>query len=255
MPALKNESYTIDDIYALPDGQRAELIDGVIYDMSPPSFRHQYLSSKLVSKIDQYIEAKKGNCIVIASPFAVFLNADNKNYVEPDISIICDKTKINGKGCNGAPDWIIEIVSPSTRQNDYGIKLFKYCNAGVREYWIVDPIKNRITVYNFEDKTNVEEYTFSDKVKAGIYEDLEINFSEIEQYNGVRFYTFLKCVPKAWQKNETTVEEYTFADKVKAGIYEDLENEFSEMKQYGNVFLKKQGKSLLFRWFSDTLFM
>jgi Uma2 family endonuclease len=80
----------------------------------------------------------------------------------------------------GAPDWIIEIVSPSTKQNDYGIKLFKYCNSGVREYWIVDPAKNRITTYNFENETTVNEYSFSDKVKTGIYEDLEIDFSEIQ---------------------------------------------------------------------------
>ena len=180
MPALKLEIYTIDDIYALPDGQRAELIDGVIYNVAPPSFRHQYLSSKLVSKINQYIEEKKGDCIVVAAPFAVFLNKDDKLYLEPDISVICDKAKIDNKGCNGAPDFIIEIVSPSTKQNDYGIKLFKYCNAGVREYWIVDPIKNRIMVYNFENKTSVMEYTFTDKVKVGIYEDLEIDFSEIE---------------------------------------------------------------------------
>ena len=181
MPALQLEEYTIDDIYALPEGQRAELIDGVIYNMAPPTIRHQYLLTKLVSKIDQYIERKKENCQVYASPFAVFLNENNKNYVEPDISVICDKAKLeNGKGCLGSPDWIIEIVSPSTKSMDYGIKLFKYCNSGVREYWIVDPMKNIIIVYHFENGTTVENYTFADKVKSGIYEDLEIDFSEIQ---------------------------------------------------------------------------
>ena len=180
MPALKIEEYTTEDIYALPDGQRAELIDGVIYNMAPPTFRHQYLITKLVAKIDRYIDTKKGNCIVIPSPFAVFLNNDNKTYVEPDISVICDNKKIDGYGCNGAPDWVIEIVSPSTKNMDYGIKLFKYRNSGVREYWIVDPIRNIITVYNFDGETTVENYTFADKVKAGIYEDLEIDFSEIQ---------------------------------------------------------------------------
>lgn len=179
MPALKLESLTTEYIYSLPDGKRTELIDGVIYDMALPTFRHQNIIFSLARKIADYIEDKKGICKVVLAPFAVFLNNDNKTYVEPDISVICDKSKIDNYGCNGAPDWIIEIVSPSTKQNDYGIKLFKYCNAGVREYWIVDPIKNRITVYNFENETNVEEYTFADKVKAGIYEDLEIDFSEI----------------------------------------------------------------------------
>ena len=180
MEALQSVVYTIDDIYALPDGQRAELIDGIIYNMSPPNIRHQYLNTKLASKIDQYIDTKKGNCMVFSAPFAVFLNADDKTYVEPDISVICDKTKLeNGRGCMGAPDWIIEIVSPSSKRMDYGIKLFKYYDSGVKEYWIVDPLKNKITVYNFENETDTEEYSFSDKIKVGIYKDLEIDFSEI----------------------------------------------------------------------------
>ena len=181
MPALKFEEYTIDDIYALPEGQRAELIDGVIYNMAPPTIRHQRISNYISTEINLYIRAMKGSCEVFTAPFAVFLNENNRNYVEPDISVICDKMKLdNGKGCHGAPDWIIEIVSASTMQRDYGIKLFKYCNSGVREYWIVDPIKNRIFVYNFENEAIVNEYTFGDKVKAGIYEDLEIDFSEIK---------------------------------------------------------------------------
>lgn len=84
----------------------------------------------------------------------------------------------NGNGCNGAPDWIIEIVLPSSKRMDYHIKLFKYHTAGVKKYWIADPIKNLITTYNFE-KEITEIYTFADKVKEGIYEDLEIDFSEI----------------------------------------------------------------------------
>lgn len=93
--------------------------------------------------------------------------------------MICDKEKLTDEGCKGAPDWMIEIVSPSSIRMDYYIKLFKYRTAGVKEYWIVDPAKNRIMVYNFEHDT-VEEYTFSDKVKAGIYGDMEIDFSEID---------------------------------------------------------------------------
>ncbi|MDE5589145.1 MAG: Uma2 family endonuclease [Acetatifactor sp.] len=76
---------------------------------------------------------------IYLAPYAVFLNADETNYVEPDISVICDKSKLDERGCNGAPDWIIEVVSPSTERMDYGIKLFKYRSAGVREYWIVNP--------------------------------------------------------------------------------------------------------------------
>ena len=179
MEALQQEIlYTTDYIENLPEGQRAELIDGHIYYMAPPTFKHQYLNTKLVSKIDQYITSNKGSCIAITAPFAVYLNNDDKNYVEPDISVICDKSKIDEKGCHGAPDWIIEIVSPSSKRLDYLVKLFKYRNSGVREYWVVDPLKKRVTVYNFENET-MEEYGFNDIVKVGIYEDLYIDFSQI----------------------------------------------------------------------------
>lgn len=178
MPLLKTETSTIEDIYALPDGQRAELIDGTIYNMSPPNRVHQRIEFSLARKIADYIDSNQGECEVNISPFAVFLNENDTTYVEPDISVICDKNKLNERGCNGAPDWIIEIVSPSSKRMDYFIKLFKYHTAGVKEYWIVDPIKNLITTYNFENETT-EIYTFSDAIKVGIYEDLEIDFSNI----------------------------------------------------------------------------
>jgi len=170
--------YTIEDIYNLPEGKRAELIDGVIYDMAAPSRIHQKLVSRLNQKIANYIDSKNGECEVYPAPFAVFLNADDKTYVEPDISVICDREKLNDEGCKGAPDWIIEIVSPSNAGYDYIRKLNLYTNAGVKEYWIVDPEKKKIIVYNFSQDA-VEIYTFNDIVKAGIYEDLEIDFSEL----------------------------------------------------------------------------
>lgn len=172
------ECDTIDDIYNLPDGQRAELIDGELYMMAASNRIHQKLVMALSNRIFNYIQGKNGDCEVYSSPFAVFLNADNEIYLEPDISVICDKNKLTEEGCKGAPDWIIEIVSPSSVRMDYYVKLFKYRTAGVREYWIVDPDKNRILVYGFEHDT-IAEYTFSDKVRVGIYEDFEILFSEI----------------------------------------------------------------------------
>ncbi len=170
--------YTVEDIYNLPDGQRAELIDGELYMMATPGRIHQRLVMLLSNRIFNYINSKNGDCEVYPSPFAVFLNADDKLYLEPDISVICDKDKLTEEGCKGAPDWIIEIVSPTSRPMDYNKKLFKYRTAGVREYWIVDPMKRQITVYNFEHDT-FEEYSFSDKVKTGIYDDFDINFAEI----------------------------------------------------------------------------
>ena len=173
----EEKTYTIDDVYTLPEGQRAELIDGQIYDMAPPSRLHQRLLNFINTEINLYIRNNNGNCEVYPAPFAVFLNEDNINYVEPDISVICDQSKLTDKGCNGAPDWIIEIVSPSSKRMDYLIKLFKYRNADVKEYWIVDPEKNRITAYNFVHDT-IEEYAFGDDVPVGIYEDFSIKVSE-----------------------------------------------------------------------------
>ena len=178
LPLRKTEFHTTDYIYALPDGERAELIDGEIYNMAPPSPKHQSIAGELYRKIGNHIESKGGSCKPFIAPFAVFLNEDSYNYVEPDISVICDPSKIDHRGCNGAPDWIIEIVSPSSHKIDYLVKLFKYRSAGVREYWIVDPDKNSITVYNFETE-NIEHYSFSDIVGVGILEDLSIDFNQV----------------------------------------------------------------------------
>lgn len=174
------KTYTIDDIYALPDGKRAELVDGQIYDMAPPNRKHQMIVGELFTTINNYFKLKNGICESYIAPFAVFLNKDDKNYVEPDISVICDKSKLTDQGCFGAPDWIIEIVSPGSRRMDYFTKLFKYRTSGVREYWIVDPDRKRITLYDFESE-DTQDYSFSESVKAGIYDDLFINFSEIAE--------------------------------------------------------------------------
>lgn len=174
----QNNHFTIDDIYALPEGQRAELIDGQIYMMTPPTRKHQRIAVELSTSINNYIKKQGGSCEVNIAPFAVFLNGDDKNYVEPDISVICSPDKLTDKGCTGAPDWIIEIVSPASRRTDYFTKLFKYRTAGVHEYWIVDPEKDRITVWNFEHGDTTE-FSFKDSVKAGIYEDFSIDFSQL----------------------------------------------------------------------------
>ena len=170
--------YTTADIFDLPDGHRAELIDGQIYYMAPPSRRHQKISMELSATIRDYIRSHNGSCEVYSAPFAVFLSEDDRNYVEPDISVICDPNKLTDRGCTGAPDWIIEIVSPSSRRMDYFVKLFKYRSSGVREYWIVDPDKKQIIAYDFIND-DMNQYTFADSVKVGIYEDLVIDFAEI----------------------------------------------------------------------------
>lgn len=174
MALPKEKLYTINDIYALPDGQRAELIDGEMYMMAPPGRKHQDLVSFLHLEIGNFIRNKKGDCKIYPAPFAVFLNEDDQTYVEPDISVICDESKLDDRGCNGAPDWIIEIVSPSSKRMDYFIKLFKYQTAGVQEYWIVDLDRKLVIVYEFE-KDDGNTYAFTDEIPVGIYDgDLKI---------------------------------------------------------------------------------
>ena len=178
--ALPQENiHTIDDIYALPDGERAELIDGQIYYMAPPSRKHQRILGEIYATIREYIKSNNGSCEVDIAPFAVFLNENDLNYVEPDISVICDRDKLTEKGCAGAPDWIIEIVSPGSRTMDYYKKLFKYRTAGVREYWIVDHERNLVIVYDFQND-NVANYTLTDNIPAGIYPGFTINLSMLD---------------------------------------------------------------------------
>lgn len=179
LPQMNDNCYSIADIYRLPEGERAELINGQIYDMAPPSRIHQKILSFLHLHIGRYIEEKKGACEVYPAPFAVFLNADNKTYVEPDISVICDPDKLDDRGCNGAPDWIIEIVSPGTASHDYIRKLGLYEAAGVREYWIVDLQADKILVYFFASDWGAKIYTLNDTVKVNIYDDFEIDFTGI----------------------------------------------------------------------------
>ena len=113
MPFLKEDIYTIDDIMNLPDGQRAELIDGKIYDMAPPSPLHQEIAGELFAAIHSYLKSKHGPCKPYLSPIGVFLSADeNTSFVEPDLLVVCDPSKITKRGCEGAPDFIIEVVSP-----------------------------------------------------------------------------------------------------------------------------------------------
>lgn len=171
--AKQVDYYTIEDIYNLPDGQRAELIDGELYMMATPSTEHQRLVTEFTYLIKDYIRHNNGVCEIFPAPFAVFLNAKNDIYLEPDISVICDKNKLTDEGCKGAPDWIIEVVSPSSRSMDYNKKLLKYGTAGVREYWIVDPMKQRVTVYLFE-KESVEDYPFGIDIPVGIYDNFSI---------------------------------------------------------------------------------
>jgi len=180
MALQQPRTYTEEDYYSLPEDVRAELIDGQIYYMAAPSRIHQKILGILHATIYNYINSQNGSCEVYPAPFAVKLFDDKETIVEPDLSVICDPNKLTDKGCSGAPDWIIEIISPSNPGHDYIRKLNLYANAGVREYWIVDPQNKAILVFFFE-KTAFEElsYTFHDKIKANIFHDLSIDFQKL----------------------------------------------------------------------------
>ena len=179
MPLPKEDIYTTADIYALPDGERAELIDGQIYDMAPPSRIHQKITGEIYAEIRKYIKRNDGKCEVYLAPFAVFLNEDDRTYVEPDISVICDPDKLNEKGCNGAPDWIIEVVSPSSQRMDYMTKLFKYRTAGVKEYWIVNPATETVQTYCFGETEDSGQYSFKEEIPVSIYLGFKVNIAEL----------------------------------------------------------------------------
>ena len=179
MGLKESRIYTIEDIYSLPEGTRAELIDGELYMMAPPKRIHQQITMRLSAAIYNHIKSKSGPCDVYPAPFAVFLTADDKTYVEPDISVICNPEKLTEQGCNGAPDWIIEIVSSSSRKMDYSTKNTLYSNAGVREYWIIDPEKERVTIYRYEEDAAPSIASFDQHIVSGIYPDLEINIVEL----------------------------------------------------------------------------
>lgn len=172
---------TLEQYEVLPEDNRVEVFDGVIHNMSSPSQEHQTISMELSTTLNTYIKSKQGHCRVFHAPFDVKLNDAPLTIVQPDIMIVCDKNKLDGKRCNGAPDFIIEIISPSNASDDYIRKLYYYENYGVREYWIVDPRRKIITVNYFEkDMINVQ-YDFCSTIKVNIYEDLYINFSDISE--------------------------------------------------------------------------
>lgn len=161
--------------------ERWERIDGVIYDMTPPpTSDHQRIAGNLFAELHAYLKGK--TCTVFIAPFGVWLEADeNGNYVEPDITVICDPAKIHKKGCIGVPDMIIEVLSPSTGKKDRKVKLKLYRLSGVRECWLVDPNNQIVEVYQFSDNlfTEPQVYDKEDTVKVGLFDDLEINLQDI----------------------------------------------------------------------------
>lgn len=182
------KAYTYSDYLTWLDNERYELIDGVPYAMSPaPSRIHQEVIGELHLQIGNYLRGK--DCRVYVAPFDVVLIDENNdtessnNVVQPDITIICDKEKLNDKGCTGSPDMVVEVVSPSTASQDYVKKLNLYEKYLVKEYWIINTQNRNVFIYKLDGNkqySEVKAYSFKDKIPVGIFKDLIIDLNSIE---------------------------------------------------------------------------
>ena len=186
LPA-KKEHYTFADILAWEGNERVEIINGEIFLMASPFRVHQEISGELFRQLANFLEGKK--CRVYAAPFAVRLvekDGDNPEdvdtMVEPDITVVCDKDKLDKHGCKGAPDMVIEILSPSTRRHDRLVKLGLYQQAGVREYWIVDPENKSVQVFLQDGSSFLkihEDYGREDIAKVNVLDGCFIELSKV----------------------------------------------------------------------------
>ena len=179
LPEYKKH-YTYADYMSWDDDERWELIEGVPYLMSAPTSQHQEILGELFGQIWTFLKGKP--CKVILAPFDVRLYADTTDdtVVQPDLQIICDKSIITKAGCTGAPDMVVEILSPSTSKKDRELKFRIYQETGVREFWIIDP-ESKITSVNIleHEKYITKVYQETDKAPVYILDDFEIDLVEV----------------------------------------------------------------------------
>ncbi|RWR06355.1 Uma2 family endonuclease [Siminovitchia fortis] len=182
----EKERYTYADYLKWDEGERLELIDGKVFNMTPAlSKRHQQVLRELSTAFSIFLREKK--CEVFFAPFDVRLMGENKknedinDVVQPDLSIVCDQEKLDDKGCNGAPDMIIEVLSPSSVKMDRWIKFRLYEKAGVKEYWLVDPMNDSIEVHLLNN--GIFEFhgvfTKEDTISVHIFPDLKLDLHQI----------------------------------------------------------------------------
>ena len=180
------------DYLTWPEEEMSEIIDGIVYAFAAPLRRHAEATISFLRRALPFVSRRKGKCKIYSAPFDVRLPkngeiADNKiyNVVQPDICVICDETKLDEKGCIGAPDLIVEISSPSTSRRDLNLKFFLYESSGVREYWVVYPNDKAVTVFilqsngKFDNGTTYEVIKGQTKVPVKTLEGLIIDLEEL----------------------------------------------------------------------------
>ena len=164
----KPEKMTAEEFLRTPEtNQHTELWNGEVVNFASPSMLHQRLVLRISGSIDTFIQKNRGSCEVYPAPLDVVL--DEQHVVQPDVLVVCDPAKLDGKSCHGAPDWVVEITS-TNRADDFDRKLRLYRKSGVREYWIVDTDDRKVWVYDFEQHPNVVEmYDWADAIPVRIY--------------------------------------------------------------------------------------
>ncbi len=176
----KQGEYTLEDYYALPEDKRYELIDGYLFELNAPATFHQVAAGEIYRQISNFIIDHDGSCMPFISPIDVQLDKDNRTMLQPDIIIMCDNDQILKNNIFGAPDFVLEVLSLGTKRRDCSLKLYKYQNAGVREYWIVDPYQKVVLVYFFESKEYMTIYPIDTEIPVNIYcGELKIDLKRI----------------------------------------------------------------------------
>ncbi len=174
--------YTLEDYLALPEDQRVELIDGVFYDMAAPTTIHQGIAGYIYKIFLDHVLEKNGPCFPFISPVDVQLDCDDRTVVQPDVVIVCDRDKHKNGRIFGAPDCVIEVLSPSTKKKDMQLKYYKYANAGVREYWMIDPQKKTVVQYDLEHLEAPVIYGFDASVPVLIWNgECRVDFAAMDR--------------------------------------------------------------------------
>lgn len=182
----ESRNHTIQDYYLLSDEQRLELMDGVFYDLAFPSTIHQLIAGQIYMKLAEYIASKQETCVPLIAPVDVQLECDEKTMLQPDVMVVWERSKILKTHIYGAPDFVVEVLSKSTKQKDMFVKADKYIKAGVREYWLVDSDKQKVIVYYFSEDISSNIYDFHSSIPVHLFNgDCQINFQEI--YDSVKF--------------------------------------------------------------------